>query len=200
MHASFSMNYPDCISVLVNKTHSLPSWYCPKDLYLPNIPFSENHFHPKKLLRFHAAYAINQLFTEARKHNYFFYGVSGFRSYQRQKNIYEKNLATKGKIHTELYSAKPGHSEHQTGLAMDVSISSLQYDLLPKFGDTKEGIWLSKNCHRFGFILRYPKDKSHITGYHYEPWHIRYIGPVLALFLFENHLTLEEYMLGLVIK
>jgi hypothetical protein len=92
-----------------------------------------------------------------------------------------------------LYSAAPGNSEHQTGLAIDVSCKSINFGLTNSFASTPEGLWLKDNCWRFGFILRYPKDKEHITGYAYEPWHIRYVGVPLAYYLYNNNLTLEEY-------
>ena len=121
------------------------------------------------------------------------YGVSAYRSYARQYTIYATNLVTQGIAHTNRYSAAPGRSEHQTGLAIDISCASEGYGLEDSFADTPEGIWVSENAHRFGFILRYPKDKEHITGYNYEPWHIRYVGTELAGYLYETGLTLDEY-------
>ena len=87
-------------------------------------------------------------------------------------------------------SAKAGHSEHQTGLAVDISDISLNYD---NFGNTKEFNWIKDNAHKFGFILRYPNNKTHITGFKYEPWHYRYIGISIATYIYENNITLEEY-------
>ena len=87
----------------------------------------------------------------------------------------------------------PGSSEHQTGLTIDVSAQSVSYRLDQRFGDTKEGKWLAKHCHEYGFIIRYPYDKEIITGYSYEPWHIRYVGTTVAAYLYKNNLTLEEY-------
>ena len=87
----------------------------------------------------------------------------------------------------------PGSSEHQTGLTIDVSAKSVGYRLDQSFGDTKEGKWLAKHCHEYGFIIRYPYGKEKITGYSYEPWHIRYVGISIAGYLYKNDLTLEEY-------
>ena len=87
----------------------------------------------------------------------------------------------------------PGHSEHQSGLAMDVSTISIHNRLDVVFRATPEGRWLEKNSWKYGYIIRYPEDKSHITGYAYEPWHIRYVGIDLAKELTEKNLTLEEY-------
>lgn len=113
--------------------------------------------------------------------------VSGFRSYETQENLYNRYVEEDGKEEADRYSARPGHSEHQTGLAADVN--SVSYD----FEHTAEGKWLAANCYRFGFHLRYPKDKEEITGYRYEPWHVRYVGEELARELYENDETLEEH-------
>ena len=92
------------------------------------------------------------------------------------KKLYANNVKRKGQEHTDRFSAKPGHSEHQTGLTMDVSSKSANNELELTFANTKEGKWLKENAHRAGFIIRYPKGKESITGYAYEPWHIRYVG------------------------
>ena len=86
------------------------------------------------------------------------------------------------------YSAKPGHSEHQTGLAFDVGLVD------SSFADTESSKWLEQNCHLYGFIIRYPKGKTDITGYIYEPWHVRYLGVSIATKVKESGLTLEEYL------
>ena len=88
----------------------------------------------------------------------------------------------------------PGSSEHQTGLTIDVSAQSVSYRLDQSFGDTKEGKWLAKHCHEYGFIIRYPEGKTHITGYDYEPWHLRYVGVDTAKEITGSGLTLEEYL------
>lgn len=119
---------------------------------------------------------------------------SGFRSYNYQKKIYNSSVEANGEEYAQRYSAKPGHSEHQTGLAFDLG-GQMKYWLELEFEDTEEGIWLSENAHRFGFILRYPKDKEHITGYAYEPWHFRYVGEDHASKIYEKEITLEEYLL-----
>lgn len=184
---------PESIYCLVNKEYSLPSDYEPDDLVVPNIDFSIDYESEKKYLRKEAAEAIEQMFTAAANEDLKIVGVSGYRSYTRQKEIYEKNLKNRGTTHTNQYSAKPGYSEHQTGLVMDVSCESEGYDLQKSFGETPEGIWLAENAHNYGFIIRYPEDKSEITGYAYEPWHLRYVGVPMATYLTENNLTLDEY-------
>lgn len=114
--------------------------------------------------------------------------ISGFRSYDYQEKIYNIYVKEFGEEKTNTFSAKPGHSEHQTGLAIDLCEDS------DKFIGTKEDIWLQKNAHKFGFIIRYPKGKEHITGYKYEPWHLRYIGRKHSKIIFNRGLVLEEYL------
>ncbi len=114
--------------------------------------------------------------------------ASGFRSYDRQKTIYNNYLNWYGQEKTDTLSARPGHSEHQTGLAIDVN------SVTDSFGATPEAAWLAEHAHEFGFIIRYPKGKEHITGYKYEPWHIRYLGVDMATTIYNSGLTLEEYL------
>lgn len=184
---------PDSIYCLVNKEYSLPSDYEPDDLVVPNITFSIDYESEKKYIRQEAAEALEQMFTDAAKEGLELVAVSGYRSYTRQEEIYQKNLKTRGTTHTNQYSAKPGYSEHQTGLVMDISCKSEGYDLQESFGDTPEGEWVAQNVSSYGYIIRYPKDKCEITGYSYEPWHLRYVGVPLATFLTDNNLTLDEY-------
>ncbi len=181
------------ITVLVNKEYSLPSDYVPEDLVVPDILFNINYYDEKKLMRQEAATTIEQLFDASVEAGLNLYGISGYRSYDRQKQIYDTNIATKGEEYTNRYSARPGHSEHQTGLVMDVSTNSIGNQLEPVFAYTPEGKWLAQNAHLYGFIIRYPEGKESITGYSYEPWHIRYVGKDLAKYIYDNNLTLEEY-------
>lgn len=184
---------PASITVYVNKEYNLPKDYVPDDLVQPNIPFDTSGYAERKLLRKEAADAIEKLFEAANKAGYTLYGISGYRSYKRQKEIFLNNIIRKGKEHTLKYSAAPGTSEHQTGLAMDVSAKSVRYKLVTAFAYSDEGKWLSEHAHEYGFIIRYPKDRSEKTGYAYEPWHIRYVGKDLADYLYTNNLTLDEY-------
>lgn len=185
---------------LVNREYPLTAAYAPTDLVIPDIKFSfSDKTLDKRKLRKVAADALTELCAAAlAEDGLTIYGVSGYRSYDRQYEIYGTHIVTditEGNTfrNTNLYSAAPGNSEHQSGLAMDVSCKSLGYGLDTLFATTPEGIWLKENCWRFGFILRYPKDKEHITGYAYEPWHIRYVGVPLAYHLYTTGLTLEEY-------
>ena len=184
---------PTSLTVLVNKEFGVDPSFVPNNMRVPAILFDFDSYDEKKLLREEAATAIELMFNDAAARDIELVGISGYRSYQRQNSIYNKNLRTKGIILTNLYSAKPGYSEHQTGLAIDVSSASIKHRLIEEFENTKEGIWLSKECYKYGFIIRYPKGKEHITGYSYEPWHIRYVGVSLATYLTIHQLTLEEY-------
>ena len=114
--------------------------------------------------------------------------VSGFRSYEKQRQTFAYWASIDGAEVADTYSAQPGHSEHQTGLAMDIS------SLRQTYGTTPEGIWLAQNCWKYGFLLRYPKGSEHITGYIYEPWHVRYLGKSTAKLIHDSGLTLEEFL------
>ena len=114
--------------------------------------------------------------------------MSGFRSYWDQNYIYNNSVKNYGVEQTDTFSARPGHSEHQTGLAFD--IGAIDDDM----GEWPSGIWLAENAHRYGFIIRYPKGKQHITGYKYGPWHVRYLGVNVATKVYNSGLTLEEYL------
>jgi len=183
----------DDITILVNKEYVLPANYVPEDLVAPDVFFSFSEYSDKRLLRQEAATALEKLFYAASEEGLTLAGVSGYRSYNRQFEIYAANLIKKGIEHTNRYSAMPGSSEHQTGLSIDVSTKSINYRLSTVFADTKEGQWLASNAHNYGYIIRFPDGKSHITGFSYEPWHIRYVGVELATYLYQNDLTLDEY-------
>lgn len=135
------------------------------------------------------AYAkLQELQSSAKKAGYTIKLCSGYRSYASQKKIYNNYVRVYGQKSTDTFSAKPGHSEHQTGLAFDVG------KIDDNFGNTKEGKWLAQNAHLYGFIIRYPNGKQAITGYKYEPWHIRYLGVEIATKVYESGLSLEEYL------
>lgn len=184
---------PDSITVLVNKENSIEEEYKPSDLVEPKIEFCFNYKDEKRKMRKEAAQNLELLFQGANYYGHTLQGVSGFRSFARQKTIYEYNLIKNGFEYTQVYSAMPGTSEHQTGLAIDITCPSLNGRLSDTFGETKEGKWVAKNCYKYGFIIRYPKNKSDVTGYGYEPWHIRYVGYDLAKYLYDNNMTLDEY-------
>ena len=128
--------------------------------------------------------------NDAKNNNINLYIRSGFRSYNTQVSLYNNYVKRDGKAAADTYSARAGHSEHQTGLAADIN------SLDQSFINTKEGKWLNDNCYKYGFIIRYPKGKESITGYIYEPWHIRYVGTDISSKLYNNGnwITLEEYL------
>ena len=156
--------------LIANKTYGLPSSYAPGDL------LGEVYS------------AFYQLQAAAREDGLNIYISSGYRSYELQKSLYERYCARDGQAAADRYSARPGHSEHQTGLALDVN------EISDAFIGTPEAIWLSEHAHEYGFIIRYMQNKEHITGYKYEPWHIRYLGVDLATSVYESGLCLEEYL------
>lgn len=181
------------VTLLINKEYTLPKDYVPKDLVVPNVNFDIVGNDERKLMRKEAANALENLFSAAANQGYYFTGVSAYRSYNRQYQIFINNIVTKGKDHTLKYSAVPGTSEHQSGLSIDITSRALKDRLDTVFANTPEGIWLARNAKDYGFIIRYPKDKENITGYAYEPWHIRYVGIGLANYLYKNNMTLDEY-------
>ncbi|MEC2463781.1 M15 family metallopeptidase [Bacillus cereus] len=180
------------ITVVVNKKNKLPNNYKPKDLVVPNVSFAYKGVEEKSHLRKEASDSLEKLFELAKKDGISLNAVSGFRSSDYQTKVYNRNVKQDGKEYADKFSAKPGFSEHQTGLVMDVSSKSYNNKLEQGFERTKEGKWLAQNSHKAGFIIRYPKGKEDITGYSYEPWHIRYVGDI-ATDIFEKGLTLEEY-------
>ncbi|MDR9748495.1 M15 family metallopeptidase [Paenibacillus taichungensis] len=183
----------EAMTVIVNKQRSLPEGYEPDDLVEPNVPFSFDGPHEKRHMRKEAAEALEKLFAGAKADDIELRAVSGYRSYQRQVSIYNNNVKTKGKEYTDRVSSVPGHSEHQTGLAIDVSSPSVGNAIEEVFGTSKEGQWLAEHAAEYGFIIRYPQGEEAITGYVYEPWHIRYVGTDLAPDVVKSGLTLEEY-------
>ncbi|MET3288467.1 UNVERIFIED_CONTAM: LAS superfamily LD-carboxypeptidase LdcB [Brevibacillus sp. OAP136] len=181
------------LHVLVNKQNALPSSYIPSDLVKINIPFSFSGESPKKMLRKEAAEALESLVAQAASEKIKLVGVSGYRPYHLQEAIFASNVKTEGFAEANRTSAIPGQSEHQTGLSIDISSPVVKNQLTEKLGTTAEGKWLAQNAYKFGFIIRYPQDKEKVTGYSYEPWHIRYVGKDMAQVLQEKNLTLEEY-------
>jgi len=195
LRAQFDITSPDSVTVLVNKTFGLPEEYEPDDLVKVDIPFiyQDETVHSMRKI---AADALLELFAAAKEDGIELAGVSGYRSYAIQKMLYERYVARDGEEAANKYSAKPGHSEHSTGLAMDVSDRSGRCPARDCFADTEEAAWLADHAHKFGFIIRYPLGKEHITGYQYEPWHLRYVGVELATILREHDWTMEEFFLG----
>ena len=160
--------------LIANKTYALPKSYAPRE-------------NPEATSQMWA------MFAAAKTEGLNLRLQSGYRSYVDQSIIYNGYVARDGQAAADRYSARPGHSEHQTGLAFDLSTYYFE-GLTEEFGNVPEGKWLAENCHKWGFIIRYPKEKEHITGYMYEPWHIRYLGVEKATAVYESGLCLEEYL------
>lgn len=180
--------------VLVNKERNLPADYKPSDLVYLTIPFPFQGDSPIRYLRQEAAEAIRDLFADAREDGINLVGKSGYRSYSIQKNLFTQYVASQGELNANKFSARPGQSEHQTGLAIDVTTVEMGYALKQSFGETTAGQWVAENCYKYGFIIRYPEAKEHVTGYNYEPWHLRYVGIEPAKEIIKKNLTLEEYL------
>jgi D-alanyl-D-alanine carboxypeptidase len=184
----------DPLDVLVNKRFALPAGYRPGDLVEPDVPFIFDEPHEKRLMRKEAAHALALLFAAAREDGIYLAGVSGYRSYETQEWLFDYNVTAYGEEYARKYVAEPGHSEHQTGLAMDVSGSTGECAADDCFADTTEARWLADHAGTFGFIIRYPQGKESITGYNYEPWHLRYVGAPVSRAIAASGLTLEEYL------
>jgi D-alanyl-D-alanine carboxypeptidase len=184
---------PTELTVVVNKQRALPADFIPPDLVEPNVPFPFSEKVEKRMMREQAARALEELFAKAKEDGIELYAVSGYRSYRTQKSLYETYVQQQGAEHAAQFSAVPGKSEHQTGLAMDVSGADIQTRLEQSFADTPEGKWLADHCAAFGFIIRYLPGKEETTGYAYEPWHLRYVGTEIAQEIMSKGLTLEDY-------
>lgn len=184
---------PDSITALVNKQYVLPKEYEPKDLVYPDVPFTFKEKIEKRKMRKEAAEALEKLFAGAKKDGIQLAGVSAYRSYATQAALYNSYVKKDGEAKARTYSAPPGSSEHETGLAIDVSGSDGKCAAQDCFGGTKEAKWLEEHAAEYGFIIRFPKGKESITGYQYEPWHIRYVGSDVAAEIVKKGITLEEY-------
>ncbi len=171
--------------VLVNKYNYLGEDYVPK-LEMINEKYTSD----KKYMTKDAAKAFEELAKDALKEGYNIRAISTYRSYKYQTQLYNKYELQDGKEKADTYSARPGYSEHQTGLAVDVDNTKVTYT---SFGTTKEFTWMKKNAYKYGFILRYTKEYETITGYTNEPWHYRYVGKEIATYIQNNPMTYEEY-------
>ncbi|WP_226534756.1 M15 family metallopeptidase [Fictibacillus halophilus] len=184
----------DDMLIVANKERNLPEDYEPADLVVPDVPFPFKEDLPKKKLRKEAASSVELLFKAAQEQGLELLAQSGYRSYDTQVAIFAYNADQYGEDKANQTSAQPGQSEHQTGLSLDVTSPQVNYELVEKFGETKEGKWLAENAYKYGFIIRYLKGKEDITGYQYEPWHLRYVGKEHAKEIHDRGITLEEYL------
>lgn len=172
---------------LVDREHLLCPHYIPNDLKLVNVPFpcQVPTDDLRRFLKKEAAVYVQEMFKAAAKEKISLFAISGFRSYKRQSVLYQRN--PNGAV------AFPGASEHQLGLALDVSTPDVALELTEEFEFTQAGKWVAAYGPLYGFILRYPKKKTSITGIPYEPWHLRYVTKNLALYLTLTGMTLDEY-------
>lgn len=172
------------ILILVNKKHILPPGYRPYDL----VPLDERYNRSvMNLLRHEAATAFSLMCRKAEEDSIFLWNISAYRSDTVQRQLYDNAVERRGVYRADRVSARPGHSEHQTGLTADFNSTH------GSFSRTPQAAWLRQHAHLFGFIERYPRHKENITGYDHEPWHFRYVGVEAATTIYTNKLTLEEY-------
>ena len=188
----YSLTDPASLWVIVNKLNSLPANYEPAGLRYPAVPLRSGQS-PEMLLRDEAASSIETMFAAANNANHHLMLVSGYRSYGLQQAVYSRNVQNEGQALADRTSARPGHSEHQTGLAADVGLLSGACQLSECFGETAAGQWVAQHAHEFGFILRYPQGGEGVVGYDYEPWHLRYVGNELATKIYQANQTMEGF-------
>lgn len=176
--------------VLVNRYFRLANDFEPNDLSIVNV----ESLNGKHRLRVAAARAAEELFAKASANGHILLATSGYRSFTTQASTHTHWINVLGLEEARRVSAQPGHSEHQLGLALDLSTYSLGGYLSKEFSLTPEGTWVRNNAHRFGFIIRYPQNREADTGFTYEPWHIRYVGVEVATEMFNGGLILEEFL------
>ena len=178
---------PSNILVLVNKYYKLDKNYVPSKLVsiIPQCSIRSDILTIPIVKE-----AFEEMCTDMRSINLSIKVVSAYRSYETQQTLYNDYVAKNGVAVADTFSARPGHSEHQTGLALDVYNTVLPFT---DFEKTLEFTWIKNNAHKYGFIIRYPFNKEHITGYKYEPWHLRYVGEEVATYIYENNITFDEY-------
>lgn len=170
--------------MIVNKTYPLPEDYVPENTH---IEVSSSNCQECIINEAYDAY--QEMRSDASSQGLSLWIASGYRSYTYQSKLYDMYVNNRGKEAADTFSARPGYSEHQSGYAFDLNSVS------DAFATTKEGVWINDNCYKYGFILRYPKDKEDETGYKYESWHLRYVGTELAEKLYNNGdwITMEKY-------
>lgn len=173
-------------NVLVNKYYYLEKDYVPDNLE----PISRQYALSNMRMVDVAKEAFEQLSSDAKKNNLNIIAMSTYRSYSYQVDLYKRYVKQDGEEKADTYSGRPGHSEHQTGLAVDVYNKVENYI---NFERTKEFSWMQEHAHEYGFILRFPKEKENETGYSYESWHYRYVGVEAATYIHENNISFEEY-------
>lgn len=172
---------------LVNKYNYLNENYEPKDIVSLDGKYTKYNGKLNK----DAYEAFKKMADDISKEEMMIKVTTGYRDYNFQATLYNNYVEADGKEEADTYSARPGYSEHQLGYSAD--LTNEDNVSFGEFENTDEFKWLSKNAHKYGFILRYPKDKEYITGYVYESWHYRYVGVDIATYIYENDITYEEY-------
>lgn len=189
-----SLDDPNSIWVVVNKLRPLkPTSYIPSDLISPNIALRLSAVSAEMQVRKITAEALAAMFSAAKSQDINLMLASGYRSYATQAAIYSTEVRNYGQATADKESARPGYSEHQTGLAADIESASRLCEIQTCFANLPEGKWLADHAYEFGFIVRYPSGAESIVGYKYEPWHMRYVGKDLAAEIHKTHQTLEEF-------
>lgn len=183
---------PSSLWAIASKNHSLPVDYAPQPLKIPAVETRTDKSDSERSVRADIEEALISMFNQAKSEGYNLVIGSGYRSAALQKTYFDNYARSVGEAAANLLIAYPGQSEHQTGLAVDITTVSRDCYLNECFAGTNDGTWLAENSYKFGFILRYPKGKENITGYQYEPWHFRYVGVDLATALYKSGLTLDE--------
>ncbi len=182
---------------VVNKTRPLPAGYVPADLVAAPVRLRLASSSERMKFSQAASADLKKLFDGAAAAGHVLVFASGYRSEATQRQLYNSYVANDGQAAADRYSARPGTSEHQTGLAFDATTPSEACFLEVCFGTTPEGAWLLANAHRYGFIVRYPQGKESVTGYQYEPWHLRWVGVELATEMKRTGITTLEEFFGL---
>lgn len=181
------------ILCLVNRETRLSKDYAPTDLIKPKVDTRKSSLRERIYMREEAAHALEDMFSAAATEAALkLLAVSGYRSYGTQQVLFNQKAAAVGAATASLTVARPGESEHQLGLAMDVQCPDT-LTLSSNFAQTEEGQWVAENAHRFGFIIRYKAEWKDLTGYNYEPWHIRYIGVAHATAVYMLDIPYESY-------
>lgn len=186
------LSLPDGQLVLVNKSTPIDLAYAPTDLVLPTVAYRTDKSQEEVMVRAALVEPLAKLFADAKTAGFDLMIGSAYRSSKLQETYFNSYSRAHGQEEAEKISAHPGTSEHQLGLAIDLTTTDRTCYLVECFGETPAGKWLAGNAHRYGFILRYPAGKSQITGYNYEPWHFRYVGVPVATAVYESGLTYEE--------
>ncbi len=191
--AQYAIDEPGSLWWVVNRQRPLPDGYVPPDLIVPDVRLRLGAGNEQMKARAVMEPALIEMFNAAAADGVTLVFGSGYRSEALQRQFYNSYVAQDGQVAADRYSARPGTSEHQTGLTFDATSTSGTCHLEICYEDTPEGTWIAANAHKYGFIIRYLEGKENVTGYQYEPWHLRYVGTELAAELKSTGQTMEEF-------